>query len=74
MHQKQNISSPCIKLCEVDNETQLCKGCFRNIDEITTFPFLNDESKIKLNETLAKRRKHLLNLKQKNPGKFEWVI
>jgi predicted Fe-S protein YdhL (DUF1289 family) len=73
MSLRKKIESPCINLCEVDKTTELCKGCLRNMDEITTFAFLDDDSKIKLNETLAKRRKHLLNLKQQNPGMYEWV-
>jgi predicted Fe-S protein YdhL (DUF1289 family) len=73
MQQKSKISSPCINLCEVDKTTQLCKGCYRNIDEITTYSFLDDNSKIKLNGILAKRREELLKLKQKNPDMYNWV-
>jgi len=31
---RDEIESPCIKLCVVDPSTRLCLGCFRSIDEI----------------------------------------
>ncbi|MCG7622427.1 MULTISPECIES: DUF1289 domain-containing protein [unclassified Epibacterium] len=32
---RQEIESPCIKLCVIHPETRLCTGCARSIDEIT---------------------------------------
>ena len=71
MDEVSNIESPCIKVCEVDETTQLCKGCLRTIDEITSYPFLDDEAKIQLNQALEKRREQLLNSKKENPGMFD---
>jgi len=32
--QRNEIESPCIKLCVVDPKTRQCMGCHRTIDEI----------------------------------------
>ncbi len=32
---RDEIESPCVKLCVVHPETRLCTGCLRSIDEIT---------------------------------------
>lgn len=31
---RDEIESPCVKLCSVHPETRTCIGCFRTIDEI----------------------------------------
>lgn len=41
----KEIKSPCIKICEIDINTGLCKGCFRTIDEISNWMFLSDKEK-----------------------------
>ncbi|MFD1508784.1 DUF1289 domain-containing protein [Lacimonas salitolerans] len=32
---RDEIESPCIKVCVIHPETRLCTGCLRSIDEIT---------------------------------------
>lgn len=32
---RDEIKSPCVKLCAIHPETGLCTGCARSIDEIT---------------------------------------
>lgn len=32
---RDEIESPCVKLCVVHPEARLCTGCLRSIDEIT---------------------------------------
>jgi uncharacterized protein len=34
---RDEVQSPCIKLCVVHPEERLCVGCFRTIDEIATW-------------------------------------
>ncbi|MFT7254408.1 MAG: putative Fe-S protein YdhL (DUF1289 family), partial [Paracoccaceae bacterium] len=31
---RDEIESPCIKICVIQPETRLCTGCLRTIDEI----------------------------------------
>jgi uncharacterized protein len=32
--QRPRIETPCMKLCKIDQASQLCSGCLRSIDEI----------------------------------------
>mgnify|MGYP001797557556 CR=1 FL=1 len=35
--QRDEIDSPCIKICVIHPETRLCTGCHRSSDEITAW-------------------------------------
>jgi predicted Fe-S protein YdhL (DUF1289 family) len=37
--------SPCVKLCELDDERQYCIGCLRTLDEIRAWSKASDEEK-----------------------------
>ena len=52
----KEIPSPCIKQCEIDSRTGLCKGCYRTINEIAEWGIMNNSQKNKVLE-LIKRRK-----------------
>lgn len=30
-----DVLSPCVKVCEFDSSIGLCRGCYRDLDEIT---------------------------------------
>ena len=32
---RDEIESPCVKICVVDRESRLCLGCHRSLDEIS---------------------------------------
>lgn len=34
---RNEIESPCVKLCVIHPEERLCMGCFRSIDEISSW-------------------------------------
>ncbi|MES2433937.1 MAG: DUF1289 domain-containing protein [Pseudomonadota bacterium] len=60
---REEIQSPCVKLCVVHPEARICVGCFRSIDEIATWGRLSPaERKAIMAElpsraaTLTKRR------------------
>lgn len=40
---RQEIESPCVKVCVVHPETRLCTGCARSIDEIAAWTRLSPE-------------------------------
>ena len=40
-----SIPSPCVSLCQMDDVSKLCKGCWRTIDEIITWSSRDDEVK-----------------------------
>tara|TARA_B100000035_G_scaffold294881_1_gene285506 strand:- start:2380 stop:2541 length:162 start_codon:yes stop_codon:yes gene_type:complete len=49
--------SPCIGLCELKKTSQICKGCFRTIDEITNWKMFSEVKKKEILKLLEKRKK-----------------
>lgn len=43
--QRDEIESPCIRICVIHPETRLCTGCARSIDEITAWSRLSHEAR-----------------------------
>lgn len=39
------ISSPCVKLCQLDPATRLCQGCGRSLDEIGRWSSLSENER-----------------------------
>jgi len=42
---RDEVQSPCVKLCVVHPEARLCIGCLRSIDEITQWSRLSPEAR-----------------------------
>jgi uncharacterized protein len=42
---RNEIQSPCVKLCVVHPEARLCVGCYRSIDEITMWSRMSPEAR-----------------------------
>lgn len=42
---KNGVPSPCISICQMDKNQHLCTGCYRTIDEITSWGAASDASK-----------------------------
>lgn len=40
----ESVKSPCIKVCKYD-EDGICMGCYRKMEEITGWLFMNNEQK-----------------------------
>ena len=38
---REEVESPCVKLCVIQPETRLCVGCYRSIDEIAAWSRLS---------------------------------
>jgi len=56
-----NRLSPCVQYCEIDDNSGLCKGCHRTVDEIMMWPRLAATTKKEIMYTLLpERRKELL--------------
>ncbi|MGH8751526.1 MAG: DUF1289 domain-containing protein [Burkholderiales bacterium] len=60
-----NVPSPCINQCVLDEETQLCLGCYRNIEEITLWGNYSDAEKKQVLEQIGQRK----NTRAKTAGK-----
>ena len=52
---RDEIQSPCVKLCVIHPEARLCVGCLRSIDEITTWSRLTPEARAAIMSELPTR-------------------
>ena len=50
------IASPCINVCKMDEQTGLCSGCFRTIDEIAAWAGIDDSRRLSILAAVARRR------------------
>lgn len=54
--------SPCLKICIYDHTLNYCTGCYRTIDEIKQWPYLNESNKQRIANSLEQRKlNNLLN-------------
>jgi len=51
------MKSPCLKVCLMDPESELCKGCFRTLDEIARWGAMTDEERDRVFLLLEERRR-----------------
>ncbi|WGW02417.1 DUF1289 domain-containing protein [Tropicibacter oceani] len=42
---RDEVESPCTKVCVIHPEARLCTGCFRSIDEITQWSRMTPEDR-----------------------------
>ena len=50
------IPSPCIAVCQIDDATGCCIGCFRAIDEIREWPIMTAEQKTEVLARITGRK------------------
>ena len=51
-----DVPSPCVKICIVDETREMCRGCYRTLDEISRWTAYTRVEKIALLDELARRR------------------
>ena len=56
---RDEIESPCIKICVVHPEARICTGCLRSIDEIAQWTRLSHEARAEVMDALPARRAKL---------------
>jgi hypothetical protein len=49
------ISTPCIKICEIDPASRLCRGCGRSLNEIAQWGSLSESQRLAIMGTLSER-------------------
>lgn len=54
---RDEIESPCIKVCMIHPESRLCTGCLRSIDEIAAWGRMTPQERHALIEELPERAK-----------------
>jgi len=52
---RDEIESPCIKICLVHPQARICTGCYRTPEEITIWSKLSPEARRAVMETLPDR-------------------
>jgi uncharacterized protein len=52
---EQEIQSPCVGVCAMDDLSGLCQGCFRTLDEIQAWWDLDNAGKQAIVEEASKR-------------------
>ncbi len=57
--QRNEIDSPCIKICVIHPEAKICVGCYRSGDEIAIWSRLTPEARRAVMADLPERAKTL---------------
>ena len=63
---RDEMESPCIKICVVHPEARICTGCLRSIDEITRWSRMTPEERREIMAALPDRG---AALKQRRGGR-----
>ncbi|WP_342027550.1 DUF1289 domain-containing protein [Filomicrobium insigne] len=50
------MESPCINICAISDETEMCEGCYRTIDEIASWSRLTAEERKRIMALLPERK------------------
>ena len=58
---QDEVKSPCIGVCAVDEESGLCQGCYRTIDEIKGWWDMSQDEQKKLLVLLEERQLQQVN-------------
>ena len=53
--QRDEVQSPCVKICVVHPEARLCTGCLRSIDEITQWSRMSPDERRAVVDDLPSR-------------------
>lgn len=56
---RDEIASPCVKLCVVHPEARICVGCYRSIDEISGWSRMSHEDRVRVMAELPTRAPQL---------------
>jgi hypothetical protein len=52
-----DLVSPCIGVCQMDTAAELCRGCWRTIDEIASWSTLDRKGRLAIIQRQRERRK-----------------
>ncbi len=59
--QDNEVKSPCISVCAIDETTGLCMGCYRTIEEIAQWWDLDANNQQKIMEQVNQRQAKLFD-------------
>lgn len=52
---RDEVASPCVKICVVHPEARICTGCLRTIDEITKWSRMDNAERLEIMAALPDR-------------------
>ena len=50
-----HVPSPCLSVCVMDPQTEVCAGCWRTLEEIGVWSRISDEAKRKVWQRIQQR-------------------
>ncbi|WP_133486412.1 DUF1289 domain-containing protein [Aliiroseovarius marinus] len=56
---RNEIASPCVKICVVHPEARICTGCYRTIEEIGGWSRMTDDQRARIMGELDARKSSL---------------
>ncbi len=68
---RDEIQSPCVKLCVVHPEERICVGCLRSIEEITSWSRLSHEARAAVMADLPARAPRLAKRRGGRMGRLD---
>lgn len=68
---RNEIASPCVKLCVVHPEERICVGCFRSIEEISGWSRMTQEERAAVMEELPARAPRLAKRRGGRMGRLD---
>jgi len=67
---RDEVESPCVKICVVHPQARICTGCLRSIDEITRWTKMTPEERRAIMEALPERRTRLVRRRGGRQGRL----
>ncbi len=68
---RDEVQSPCIKLCVIHPEERLCVGCYRSIDEISRWSRMSAAERKTVMDDLASRAPRLAKRRGGRMGRLD---
>jgi predicted Fe-S protein YdhL (DUF1289 family) len=68
---RDEVQSPCVKLCVVHPEERICVGCFRSIEEISTWSRMTHEERAAIMADLPARSPRLAKRRGGRMGRLD---
>ncbi|WP_170374099.1 MULTISPECIES: DUF1289 domain-containing protein [Ruegeria] len=57
--QRDEVESPCVRICVVHPTEQICTGCYRTLDEIARWSRMDSSERAEIMEALPARKPRL---------------
>ncbi|MGB8813061.1 MAG: DUF1289 domain-containing protein [Paracoccaceae bacterium] len=68
---RNEVQSPCVKLCVIHPEERLCVGCMRTIEEISTWSRLSPAERAAITDDLPARAPRLTKRRGGRMGRLD---